>query len=279
MNHAGSKALAIVLLLSAAPLDRAAQAEPLSVQDVEESGRLRLSRGYPAEEVNALVERINKAGERSLPVEPLANKVKEGLAKGVEPKRIDPVLQQMVTHFDTAHELLKEAGSKGWIEAGAGSRTRAIEMLADGLSRGVTTEDVRELSRTLQDGKQKVSQEALAAGAKSLGLMREGRVPSKEASALVGDGLRQGFRASELVDLGREVKRRSPDIQQGRLTIQSLRDQVSRGQRPDRIFRDERGGSDGPGGGERLDRGDRSGGRDGGDRGRDDRGGRRGGRD
>ena len=97
--------LAAVIAWMAIP----AWAEPISVQDREEIGRLRAAQGFSAEEVNLLIEQVNKAGEKGIPPEPLANKVKEGLAKGIDPKRIDPVLRQMVTHFDTAQSVLQEA--------------------------------------------------------------------------------------------------------------------------------------------------------------------------
>jgi len=232
-------------------------AEPLSTQDYDEISRLRSMRGFAAEDVNQLIEQVNKAGERGLPTESLANKVKEGLAKGVEPKRIDPVLRQMVNHFETAQEVLRETGSHGVAE---GSRQRAVEMMAEAFSRGATAEEVRELARLSEGGRQKVTQEMLAAGAKSLAVMKEGRIPSKDGAALVSEGLRHGYRPSELIDLSRDVKRHGSEFQDGRASIQALREQVSRGERGDRLFREDRSGS---GGGDRGDRGGR------GDSGRD----------
>ena len=240
-----------------------AWADSISIQDRDESARLRSARGFAAEEMSPLLEQVNKAGERGLPVEPLANKVKEGLAKGVDPKRIDPVLRQMVTHFESAQEVLREAGTRGVAE---GNRRVALETLAEAFSRGATPEEVRELTRLSQDGKQKVTQESLAAGAKSLAMMKEGKIASKEGAALVGEGMRQGYKPSELLDLSREIKRRGGEFQSGRASIQTLREQVRRGERGDRLFRNEHGDS---GGG---DHGDRGGNADHGERIRDDRG-------
>ena len=248
----------------------AVQAETLSVQDREEINRLRTAQGYSVEEVNQLLDHVAKAGEKGLPTESLANKVKEGLAKGVEPKRIEPVLRQLVSHFESAQEVLREVGTRGVAE---GNRQRAIEMMADAFSRGASSDEVRELARVSQDGKQKVTQETLAAGAKGLAVMKEGRVSSKDGTALVGEGLRQGYRSSELLDLSREVKRRGAEFRDGRASLQALREQVSRGERGDRLFRDDRSGS---GSGDRGDHsgssdrsgsgGDRSGGSDRGSR-------------
>lgn len=247
-------------------------AESISVQDRDEIAKLRSARGYTAEEIGPLLEQVNKAGERGIPVEPLANKVKEGLAKGVDSKRIDPVLRQMVTHFESAQEVLREAGTRGVTE---GNRRVALETLADAFSRGATAEDVRELTRQSQDGKQKVTQESLAVGAKSLAVMKEGKIASKVGAALIGEGIRQGYKPSELLDLSREIKRRGGEFREGRVNMQSLQERVRRGERGEQLFRNEHGDS---GGG---DRGDRGGHVDHGERAREDRnsgGGDRGGR-
>lgn len=105
--------------------------------------------------------------------------------------------------------------------------------------------------------------------------MKEGRIPSKDGTALVGEGIKQGYRPSELLDLSREVKRRGSDFEEGRASLKALREQVSRGERSDRLFKDDdrsrsgRGGDRG-GRGDRENRGDR-GGRDDSERERFDR--------
>lgn len=246
-----------------------AQADSLSAQDRAEINRLRAAQGHSSDDINPLLEQVNKAGERGLPIESLANKVKEGLAKGIEPRRIDPVLRQMTSRLESAHEVLQEAGSRGGEE---GNRHRAIETMAEALSRGATVEEVRELARLSQhEGKYKATHEVLAAGAKSLAVMKEGKIPSKDGAALIGEGIKQGYRASELLDLGREVKRRGSDFESGRASFKTLRDQVSKGERSDRLFRDDHSGSGGDRDrGERSDRGGK-GSRDDSDRDRSDR--------
>lgn len=257
-----------------------AAAESLSPQDRDEINRLRAAQGHSQEDIAPLLDQVNKAGEKGLPVDSLANKVKEGLAKGIEPKRIDPVLRHMTSRLEAAHDVLKEAGARGTEE---GNRHRAVETMAEALARGATVDEVRELSRLSQDGRHKATQEDLAAGAKSLAVMKEGRIPSKEGTALVGEGIKQGYRPSELLDLGRELKRHGSDFQDGRASLKALHDQVSRGERGDKLFREDRGGSGsggdrdrgGSGGGGDRDRGgsggsgdrDRGGSGGGGDRG------------
>jgi hypothetical protein len=266
--------VSVALCFTAVPV----LAESLSNQDRAEIDRLRAAQGHSAEAVNPLLEQVTRAGEKGIPIEPLANKVKEGLAKGVEPKRIEPVLRQMVTHFDKAQELLQESRAKGVTDQGQGSSQRALESLAEALSRGATADEVRELARSGQHQGQKVSEDMLATGAKSLAVMKEAHIPPKEGAAVVAEGMRQGFRPSELTDLAREMKRHGQEFREGRITTQSIHDKISRGDRIDRLFSDQdRSGSGG--GGDRSDRGGGSdrGGRDdrsssGGGGGRDDHG-------
>ncbi|MCP9472551.1 MAG: hypothetical protein NNA30_07450 [Nitrospira sp.] len=228
-----------------------ALAEPLSVQDRDEIVRLGSAQGRSARDLDPLLEQVNKVGEKGFPTESMVNKVKEGLAKGVEPQRIDQVLRQMTERLESAHEVLEEAKARGITE---GNRQRALETMAEALARGATKEEVRELSRMSLEGKQKVTQDVLAAGAKGLAVMKEANVSTKDGAALLGEGIRQGYRANELLDLSREVKRRGSDFQQGRVSLQQLRERIGRGEKSDRLFRDDRSGS---GSGDRRDRGDR----------------------
>jgi hypothetical protein len=259
------------------------------MQDREAINRLSTARGHSAEEVNQLLDQVSRAGERGLPTETLANKVKEGLAKGVEPRRIDPVLKQMVGNFESAREVLQESVAKGMVDQDQGNRQRAMESLAEAFGRGATADEVRDLARSGQHHGQRMSPDMLGVGAKSLAVIKEAMIPSKDGAAVVAEGMRQGFRPSELADLAREIKRHGHDFREGRITTESIRDQISRGERSDRLFRDQghsgSGGGDRDRGGDRMDRGRDSdrGGRDErsdrGDRsdrggGRDDRGGR-----
>ncbi len=228
--------------------------QSVSPQDLEDIARLSAAQGRSADEVKPLVELANKAGERGLPPGPLVNKIKEGLAKGIEPARIEPVLREMAGRLEAAQETLKDLSGRGLVDAGSSGRQRAVEVLAEALARGASPEEVREIGRLAQEGKPRLAPEALASGAKSLAVMKEGGVPAREGLSLVTEALRQGFRPSELADLSRELKRRG---REGGLPLQAVQDAVKRGDRPDQIFRD-RGDRRGPGGGG-GDRPDRSG--------------------
>ena len=110
------------------------------------------------------------------------------------------------------------------VDAGQGNRQRALESLAEAFSRGATAEEVRDLARGAQRQGQKLSQETFASGAKSLAVIKESKIPSKDGAAIVAEGMRQGYRPAELADLARELKRRGQDFREGRLTTQSIRE-------------------------------------------------------
>ncbi|MER3423696.1 MAG: hypothetical protein C4293_11155, partial [Nitrospiraceae bacterium] len=93
---AGGQNLVIVLTITLGTVrPPSVSAELIWTQDREEIGRLRVLHNRSAEDVDALVKQVEEAGARGLPQEPLLNKIKEGLAKGVEPKQIESVLRDM----------------------------------------------------------------------------------------------------------------------------------------------------------------------------------------
>ncbi len=176
------------------------------------------------------------------------NKIREGLAKGADPKRIEVVIQQMAAHLEAADRLLRE------IEPASGGpgRDASVTLLAESFGSGLTPDEVRELGRQVQSlGKPAEGaaplrsgtqwpRESVASAAKGLSLIKEAKLPVAEGSAVIAESVRQGFHSYEMVDLGREVKRRESDYRAGRATLRALRDAIARGDRPDQLFRDSR---------------------------------------
>lgn len=224
-------------------------AEPLAPQDRDDIVRLRVARGGTAQDVAGLLDQANKAADRGLPGELLANKIKEGLSKGVDPTRIEPVLGRLIGHLDAAQEIVKSSGSREVADIGGAARTRTLDVLAEALARGLTPDEARELERQARQGAGRLTADALAAGAKGLAVLKESGIPVKDGIPLMSEAIQRGFRSAELVDLSRELKRRGTDIQSGKVRLQSVREAIARGERPEQLFSDERG-----------DRGGRSGG-------------------
>ena len=217
-------ALALATML--APAGAAAE---LAAQHRRDIARLAESRGVAAGEVAPLVEEIDRAASRGLPAGPLANKVKEGLAKGVPPARVQTVLRGLVGNMDSAVGLLGTVPD-------AALRARAIEVLAEALGRGVTAEDVKRLAQ----GAGAAPAESLAFGAKGWALLREAGIPSDDGVALMSEAMRHGFRSADLLALAREVSRRRDEFASGRASLDAVREAVRRGERPERVMPPER---------------------------------------
>lgn len=141
----------------------------------------------------------------------------------------------MAAHLETADRVLREtAPSSARPEA-------AVTLLAEAFGGGVTVDDTRELNRQTQaSGQVPVPTDMLASAAKGLSFIKDARLPVADGIAVIAEGVRQGFRPHQLLDLGREVRRREADFRAGRATLRALRDAIARGERPEQLFRDTR---------------------------------------
>jgi hypothetical protein len=150
---------------------------------------------------------------------------------------IESVIRQMAAHLDTADHLIGEMMPA----IGGTERERSITLVAESLGTGVTADEIRDLRRLAQGaGKPPLTGESLGTAAKGLALIKDARLPAADGTAVIVEALRQGYRAIEILDLGREIKRREIDYRTGRATLQALRDAIARGERPEQLFRDTR---------------------------------------
>ena len=190
------------------------------------------SRPVMAQSEADLLRQADAAGARGLPVAPLRNKIREGFAKGHNPKQIEAAVNQIASNLEAADRIVRD------VEPGAAAAAResAVTLLADALFGGLTTDEVRELQRQAQAA----SSQDLAGAAKGLSFIKEARLPVNEGTAVMSEAVRQRFRAYEMQDLGREVKRREADYRAGRVTLQSLREAIAKGARPETLLRDSR---------------------------------------
>jgi hypothetical protein len=179
-----------------------------------------------------LIRQADTAGAKGLPVTPLKNKIREGFAKGHNPRQIEAVVNQMVQNLEAADRIARDVEPG----AAAAARENAVTLLADALGSGLTTDEIRELQRQAQS----TSSQDLAGASKGLSFIKEARLPVNDGTAVMSEAVRQKFRSFEMQDLGREVKRREVDYRAGRATLQSLREAISRGARPETLLRDSR---------------------------------------
>jgi hypothetical protein len=227
-------ALAWLLVSNAAGAVPAA-AQSVSAPERDALVRLHVARGGRAGDVEALLRHADAAGEKGLPVAALTNKIREGLAKGADPRRIDAVIVQMTAYLEGADRIVRD------VDPAAPARDAAVTLLAEAMGGGVTAEEIRAIQQqTAAAGGTTLNAETLASAAKGLLFIKEAKLPSADGTAVVVEAGRRGFRAHEIVDVGREVKRREADYRAGRATLRALRDAIARGDRPEQLLRDTR---------------------------------------
>jgi hypothetical protein len=223
-----------LLIASIAPAVCAAQ--PISAADREALVRQRTDRGGRADEVEAFVRLVNEAAAKTLPTAPLMNKVREGIAKNKDRKQIETVVRQLTTHLEAADRIVREIDPA----SAAAQREGAVMLLAEAFGSGLTVEEVRELRRVTQASRPATTSQELASAAKGLSFIKDARLPVPDGTAVIGEAVRQGYRSHEVVDVGREVKRREADYRAGRVTLRALREAIARGDRPEQLFRPSR---------------------------------------
>ncbi len=219
----------IAVLTLAAP--RQASAQSISASDRDALVRLRVDRGGRAEEVDALLRVADEAAAKKLPAAPITNKIREGLAKGVDPKRIELVVRQISSNLETADRMVRDVDA----QASGAPHDTAVTLLAESLGNGVTPDEVRELRKLPS-----VSIESLASAARGLAFIKDAQLSAADGASVIAEAVRKGFRPQEVLDVGREVKRRETEYKSGRATLRALRDAIARGERPEQLFREAR---------------------------------------
>ena len=190
-----------------------------------------------AQSVDDLNRLADEAAARGLPAAPLTNKIREGLAKGATPQRIEQIIRQMTAHLEAADRLIREVDPA----SGRPERDAAVTLLAESFGNGATVDEVRELHRQAHSaGKPPLSGEALAGAAKGFSFIKEARLSVADGTSVIAEGVKQGFLSHQILDLGRQVKRREDDYRAGRASLRELREAIARGQRPEQLFRERR---------------------------------------
>ncbi len=237
-----ARRLASILLVAGAAgaaLPAASSAQAVSPSEREALVRVRISQGGVAEEVDALLRHADEAASKGLPVTPLTNKIREGLAKGAAPDRIEAVIGRMALDLETADRLLRELQPQP--TTGAADDDTPVRLLAEALGGGITAEEVDTLHRQARSPDQPpISADGLGSAAKGLSLIKQAGLPLTEGTAVMAEAVKQGFRPLEMLDLGRGIKRLERDYREGRESLLALRDAIARGEPVDRLFHDAR---------------------------------------
>ncbi len=228
---------AIVLASVVLAMPRSGPAQTLPASEREALVALHSARGGRAEEVDVLIRVADETAAKRLPVFPIVNKIREGLAKGVAVPRIEAVIRTMAGELAAADGLLREMAPL----AGRADHGPAVALLAESIGAGVSPGEILELwSRIRTSGAQVAAAEIVAGAVRGLSYIKEARLPASDGTAVMVEAVRHDFRLFELLDLGREVKRREADYQAGRASLRELGDAIARGERPDQVRRDTR---------------------------------------
>jgi hypothetical protein len=225
----------------------------LSEQEIAAVTKMGEAQGRSPDDMKRLIAHAQQAEARGLPSEPLLDKIREGLAKGVDSGRIEQRLNSMTSNMEKADSLLKETETPGKSQTSPQDRGRALGVLAEALGRGVTPDEVRSLHRSIGEGNRDTKPETLAYSAKGLAVMKEGGLPPDESKAVMAAASRHGSNAAGLLDLARELKSRGQEFRDKPARLQDIRNAVERGERLDKLRSDQRSHPDTP----RLERLDR----------------------
>ncbi len=217
----------------------------ISEQEVAALTRMGEAQGRSADDMKQLIEHAQRLDARGLPADALLDKIKEGLAKGIETSRIEQRLGAMAGHLETADSLLKETGA-GRSQMSPQERGRSLEVLAEALGRGVTPDEVRAMHRAIGEGNREVRAETLAYGAKGMAFMKEGGLSPDESHALIAAASRRGVEHVNLLDLARELKSRGQEFRENPARLREIRSAVERGERLEKILGDVRERHDRP---------------------------------
>jgi hypothetical protein len=121
----------------------------VSEDDVAELVQRGVSRGVQAGELAGLLEIVAEAKRHDLPVEPVLDKVKEGLAKRVPPERIVSAASRISRDLAAARDLIQQAERAGVRVEKARARRKAMEAVADALGQGVPIQELEKLARQI----------------------------------------------------------------------------------------------------------------------------------
>src|SRR5262249_21802711 len=202
-----------------------------------------VGRGVQPAELVRLLDVVAQAKRQDLPVGPVLDKVKEGLAKRVPPARIAGVAERLAGELATSRDLVRRAEQKGIRVESRGERERATEAVADALGKGGAPKELEELSQGIARSRERATMTRLKAGAQvTADLVAMGLSPH-DATETVGAAVNRGLSQHDIERLrerlGQELKRGgSADTGAKRLR------EAIRSERPD--DRSDRGPDRGP---------------------------------
>src|SRR5712691_6943820 len=170
-----------------------------------------VGRGVQPAELARLLDVVAQAKRQDLPVGPVLDKVKEGLAKRIPPARIAGVASRLSGELATSRELVRRAEREGIRVEAAGERERAMEAVTDALGKGVSVKEMEDLSRQVARSREAATMSRLEVGAQATSDLVSMGLSPREASETVGAALLLSLSRRDIERLrerlGQELKR------------------------------------------------------------------------
>lgn len=147
-----------------------------------------VDRGASLEFAQAVAQLASAARAEDLPVEPLADKAFEGLAKGYPPERVLPVVRALADRLRMAKAVVVGAGQPR-------PPGRLVAAAAEALGRGLARADVVEIVQAAPQADEAAVGLTVAASLVAQGL------ETRAAAGAVANAFRAGHHAQELLEL------------------------------------------------------------------------------
>ena len=224
--------------------DKALEAVRLGVAEgeVAELVQRGVGRGLQAGDLARLLEVVAEVKRNDLPVGPVLDKVKEGLAKRVPAERIVRAASRISSELATARDLIRQAEREGVRAEKARKREKAIEAVADALGRGVPPSEVAKLSRQVassarREGAMSLLDEGIEVTADLVSMGLSPQNATETVAAAISQGLGRHDIERLRKGLARELKRGASPEEGAR----RLREEIRSGRQEDRLGQDHDG--------------------------------------
>jgi len=148
-------------------------------------------------------ERVLALARDGLPVEPVAQKLQEGLRKGIAEEALERVCARIEEYVRTAHRFMKRAQEAGITKDNADAERRHVREMATDMWRGLKEDDMDQLQtragQRLRHGS--CTTEDLVVAAETATRLSEIGIQREKAVRLAGDALQHGYTPREMKQL------------------------------------------------------------------------------
>jgi hypothetical protein len=162
--------------------------------DAGEDVRVLLERGrFSPQQSQAALALLDRADKRALPVGALTNRIREGIARRVEPKGILGVVQDRLADLERADDAMRDCAQRG---IPVRDRERSLLRLADAFTLGVKPGDVAVLIPAAVTGKGDL--ETVAHAAEVLGRLERKGFAASETREIVAAAVAAAWPAAQM---------------------------------------------------------------------------------